>query len=241
MVHRILQTNYGDANLDRYFDTGDLVFVLIAGKYEDGVPMNASWEEGDWNGDGDFTTNDLVIALQSGTYEAAAQAVAATPATATDAAISRESTNGIAGADFTVPQATALSTEKREARVLSIYCVRETSGGSPNPVDPQRSRRLLGLAGRFFVPGADRAYRSARWRSLGGRHPSGIPAPVGRLSARRPTCLKSASVLLTFAGLASSADLRQVGLQRNVGLHRTRPSAVKTSCLRIDPAPICIS
>ena len=57
----------GDANLDRFFDTRDLVQVLTVGKYETG--QLAGWTEGDWDDDGLFDTNDLVVALQTGTYE----------------------------------------------------------------------------------------------------------------------------------------------------------------------------
>ncbi|MCA9215413.1 MAG: tandem-95 repeat protein, partial [Planctomycetales bacterium] len=44
----------GDSNYDGVFDSGDLVLVMQAGEYEDGIPNNSTWEEGDWNGDGDF-------------------------------------------------------------------------------------------------------------------------------------------------------------------------------------------
>ena len=43
--------------------------VFQAGKYEDGIPQNASWEEGDWNGDGDFDSLDMVFAFAAGLYE----------------------------------------------------------------------------------------------------------------------------------------------------------------------------
>jgi len=65
----ILNSYVGDANLDRRFDSGDLVQVLQTGVYEDNLPMNASWESGDWNGDGDFDSGDMVFALQGGGYE----------------------------------------------------------------------------------------------------------------------------------------------------------------------------
>ncbi len=57
-VHELKNTWYGDANLDLEFNTGDLVQVLRAGKYE--TQQYASWAEGDWNGDGVFGTDDLV-------------------------------------------------------------------------------------------------------------------------------------------------------------------------------------
>lgn len=56
----------GDVNGDGIFNSQDLVLVFAAGKYEDDIPNNATFEEGDWDGDGDFTTADLVAALQLG-------------------------------------------------------------------------------------------------------------------------------------------------------------------------------
>ena len=63
----------GDSNDDGVFDSGDLVEVFIAGKYEDGIDNNATFDEGDWDQDGDFDSGDLVLAFQSGHYEAAAR------------------------------------------------------------------------------------------------------------------------------------------------------------------------
>ncbi len=60
-VRELVQTWYGDANLDGKFNTGDLVQVLAAGKYE--TDQSAGWGEGDWNGDGVFGTGDLVRTL----------------------------------------------------------------------------------------------------------------------------------------------------------------------------------
>jgi hypothetical protein len=67
----------GDANLDRVFNSSDLVLVMQAGKYENNVPGDATWQEGDWDGDGDFATSDLVLAFQEGNYVAATVASAA--------------------------------------------------------------------------------------------------------------------------------------------------------------------
>ena len=58
----------GDANHDGLFNSNDLILVFQAGKYEDLIPDNATWEEGDWNGDGEFDSLDLILAFQSGTY-----------------------------------------------------------------------------------------------------------------------------------------------------------------------------
>ncbi|MEZ6117002.1 MAG: hypothetical protein R3C28_10580 [Pirellulaceae bacterium] len=62
-----------DANLDRIFDSSDLVDVFAAGVYE--TNDLAGWQDGDWNDDGVFDSSDLVAALQIGEY---ADAVALT-------------------------------------------------------------------------------------------------------------------------------------------------------------------
>jgi hypothetical protein len=59
---------YGDANLDGVFDTGDLVFVFQAGKYDANPAVRATWADGDWNCDGLFTSADLLRVFQLGTY-----------------------------------------------------------------------------------------------------------------------------------------------------------------------------
>lgn len=70
-------TYLGDANLDGEFNSGDLVAVFEAGKYEQDVV--ASWSEGDWDADGRFGTGDLVAAFQDGGYEQGPRPVAAVP------------------------------------------------------------------------------------------------------------------------------------------------------------------
>jgi uncharacterized protein YjbI with pentapeptide repeats len=67
-VHELKKTWFGDANLDGVFNNGDLVTLLQAGEYEDGLYGNSSWGTGDWDGDGDFTRQDLALALQDGGY-----------------------------------------------------------------------------------------------------------------------------------------------------------------------------
>jgi hypothetical protein len=57
----------GDANLDKEFNSSDLVAVLAAGAYESDV--DAVWSTGDFNGDGRANTGDLVAALAGGGYE----------------------------------------------------------------------------------------------------------------------------------------------------------------------------
>lgn len=71
-VEEGLMTFPGDANLDRIFNSTDLVTVFRNGQYEDQVAKNSGWADGDWNCDGDFTSTDLVDALKSGAYSEAA-------------------------------------------------------------------------------------------------------------------------------------------------------------------------
>ncbi len=68
LIKHILRTSYGDANLDRVFNSGDFVQVFQRGTYEDAVFGNSGWSDGDWDADGDFGTSDLVLAFQAGGY-----------------------------------------------------------------------------------------------------------------------------------------------------------------------------
>jgi hypothetical protein len=77
LVHRILGTTYGDTNLDKLFNSTDLILVFQAGEYEDRIKGNSTWSEGDWNGDGDFDSSDLVWAFKDGGYRNDATAIAA--------------------------------------------------------------------------------------------------------------------------------------------------------------------
>lgn len=63
----------GDVNDDGLFGSDDLVRVFAAGKYEDAVADNATFDEGDWDGDGDFTTSDIVFALQAQSFVVATE------------------------------------------------------------------------------------------------------------------------------------------------------------------------
>ncbi|MCA9211951.1 MAG: CotH kinase family protein [Planctomycetales bacterium] len=72
MIVDVLNTSFGDSNIDGVFNSTDLVLVFRSGEYEDGIPSNSTWAEGDWNCDGEFSTADLVVAFQSGGYTAAA-------------------------------------------------------------------------------------------------------------------------------------------------------------------------
>ncbi|MCA9217636.1 MAG: hypothetical protein KDB27_31420 [Planctomycetales bacterium] len=67
LVHEYLHTWIGDSNLDGQFNSGDLVAVFDASKFENEV--QAGWSDGDWNGDGYFDSSDFVMAFQDGGYE----------------------------------------------------------------------------------------------------------------------------------------------------------------------------
>ncbi|MFC1758512.1 SdiA-regulated domain-containing protein [Planctomycetota bacterium] len=74
-IEDFLYTYYGDANLDREFNSTDLVVIFQAGLYENGDNDDAGWAEGDWtppNGvatDFDFDSSDFVEVFTSPHYE----------------------------------------------------------------------------------------------------------------------------------------------------------------------------
>ncbi len=72
LVHDLLNTYFGDSDLDGEFNSTDLVEVFRAGKYE--LDVNAGWAEGDWTGDRRFDSGDLVAAFADGGYEAGVRA-----------------------------------------------------------------------------------------------------------------------------------------------------------------------
>ncbi len=80
-VRDLKKTYFGDANLDREFNSNDFVQVFTAGEYEDTVAGNSTWSEGDWDGDANFDSTDFVKAFVDGGYEMGPppQAVAAVP------------------------------------------------------------------------------------------------------------------------------------------------------------------
>ena len=94
MIEDILDTNFGDANLDGYFNSTDLILVFQAGEYEDAITGNSTWAEGDWNADGEFNSNDMIVAFQAGAYEVEAAALAASPRTAASLEDAAGSLNG---------------------------------------------------------------------------------------------------------------------------------------------------
>jgi len=71
MIFSILDSTYGDADLNTFFDSNDFVLVFQAGEYEDNIVGNSRWETGDWDGDGEFSSDDFVLAFQTGDYETA--------------------------------------------------------------------------------------------------------------------------------------------------------------------------
>ena len=68
LIHDVIGTSFGDANLDGTFNSTDLVLIFQLAEYEDQTEGNSTWRDGDWDGDGDFTTRDLVLAFQQGAY-----------------------------------------------------------------------------------------------------------------------------------------------------------------------------
>jgi hypothetical protein len=68
LVQNLMNTTFGDANLDGIFDSSDLVFIFQMGEYEDAISLNSTWSDGDWNCDGEFSSADLVTAFQAGRY-----------------------------------------------------------------------------------------------------------------------------------------------------------------------------
>ena len=82
LVHDLLATSYGDANLDGQFDSDDIVNIFIAGRYLVNSRDPTTWDQGDWNCDGVFDQHDIVEAFIDGGYVGAANARSAndTPA-----------------------------------------------------------------------------------------------------------------------------------------------------------------
>jgi hypothetical protein len=78
-IDQIVHTYPGDANLDREFNSRDLVLVFQAGHYEDDIAGNSIWATGDWNGDAEFDSRDIVMAFQSGGYETGPRMASAVP------------------------------------------------------------------------------------------------------------------------------------------------------------------
>jgi hypothetical protein len=69
LLQSVFHTTPGDVNLDRHFDSSDLVSVFQEGLFERGPAVGATWTSGDWNCDGQFDTSDLVYVFQTSRYE----------------------------------------------------------------------------------------------------------------------------------------------------------------------------
>ncbi len=77
-VKQLRKTWIGDSDLNGVFNTGDLIRVFQAGKFE--MATEASWGQGDWTADLRFNTSDLIAAFQDGGFEKGpVQGVAAVP------------------------------------------------------------------------------------------------------------------------------------------------------------------
>ncbi len=85
-VLSILESKFGDANLDGIFNSTDFVFVFGTAEYEDDLQGNSGWADGDWNCDGEFDTQDFVTAFTYNGYSAAAKLNTAPVGTAFQAA-----------------------------------------------------------------------------------------------------------------------------------------------------------
>jgi hypothetical protein len=124
LVQQIIGTSAGDANLDRTFNSADLVAVFQAGIYEDGAGQNATWSTGDWNCDGEFDSGDLVSAFQSGNYVAASRAERSPGegASAVGAAVARSSEPiaGPATRHFNAPTLASWSPAGRASLVAAL-------------------------------------------------------------------------------------------------------------------------
>ncbi len=114
----------GDSNLDRQFDSGDLVQVFQKGEYEDGVPGNSGWSAGDWNGDGDFNSQDIIVAFQAdmfgkGVIAARAADIASALNDAADSMLPRSST--VSAAEATIANLPLRSTHLEETAQESLF------------------------------------------------------------------------------------------------------------------------
>ncbi|MCP4193791.1 MAG: LEPR-XLL domain-containing protein [Planctomycetaceae bacterium] len=77
LVHDILETSYGDANLDGQFDSKDIVDVFVEARYLVPSRVPTTWDQGDWNCDGSFDQSDFVDAFTDGGYVGASPAKSA--------------------------------------------------------------------------------------------------------------------------------------------------------------------
>ncbi len=66
-VTKLMNTWFGDSNLDGEFNSSDFVVVFAARTFEN--EQSATWGKGDWNGDGIFNSSDFVTAFIGAGYE----------------------------------------------------------------------------------------------------------------------------------------------------------------------------
>ncbi len=79
LVHDLLGTFFGDANLDGQFDSTDLIKAFQGGLYESPLDVLATWTTGDWDGNGRFESQDLIVAFRDGGFEAGPPLAMAVP------------------------------------------------------------------------------------------------------------------------------------------------------------------
>ena len=70
LIHEVLHTTYGDSDLNRAFESTDLVRAFLQGRYnKPAIPdSQIGWASGDWNCDGQFDTSDLIYAFRDGGF-----------------------------------------------------------------------------------------------------------------------------------------------------------------------------
>lgn len=68
LIKDVFYSWYGDVNLDRVFDSDDLISVFSSSGARYNQEADAGWADGDWNGDRRFGSGDLIRAFQDGGY-----------------------------------------------------------------------------------------------------------------------------------------------------------------------------
>jgi hypothetical protein len=168
LVHAVMQTDLGDANLDRRFDSRDLIAVLQSGQYEDSVAGNSTWSEGDWNCDGDFTSRDVVAAFQEDRYLLAA--VAPDSPAETDLAALILSDRQSAIGTFQKGRSGSKS-EGTVPRIVPSAKIQDRQQALPNiDASPMRSAFADGrvLSGRLRPDAVDAILEAGHWPDLTG-------------------------------------------------------------------------
>ena len=110
MIHNILGTEYGDANLDGEVDAGDL--SLMAGSWQ---MCPGTWAAGEFTGDGCVGAEDLSLLASYWQWSAPASAA---PPQAAGLALTRENPVVVAAAPAATVDATAVAAGEAEAPAL---------------------------------------------------------------------------------------------------------------------------